>query len=178
MKMRCVVTGHAGQGRSVFTADEPLDPLTISLAPGIEFYRIWGADQIPAVPNQASVPDSAAFFPAEGGFRVHVTTFPVEPAAPPSNLDMSSAVSEAEQKLPGLLGHMEPDNPGMHTTRSVDVDIVLSGELVLELDDGVETLLRTGDIVVQNGTRHRWHNRGRVPATLVAFLVGAGGREG
>jgi quercetin dioxygenase-like cupin family protein len=108
---------------------------------------------------------------------VHMTTFPVDPAAPPADLDISAAVNEAEQKLPGLLGHMEPDNPGMHTTRSVDVDIVLSGELVLELDDGAETLLRTGDIVVQNGTRHRWHNRGRVPATLVAFLVGTGGQH-
>jgi quercetin dioxygenase-like cupin family protein len=85
---------------------------------------------------------------------------------------MSAAVNEAEQKLPALLGHMEPDNPGMRTTRSVDVDIVLSGELVLELDNGAETLLRTGDFVVQNGTRHRWHNRGPVPATLLAFLVG------
>jgi hypothetical protein len=54
-------------------------------------------------------------------------------------------VAEAERKVPGMLAHMELENPGMHTTKSVDVDIVLSGEVVLELDDGVETLLRTGD---------------------------------
>jgi mannose-6-phosphate isomerase-like protein (cupin superfamily) len=174
MKIRCVVTGHDDQGRSVFSADDDMDPLTVSLAPGIEFHRIWGADQVPTIPNQPSVPRSAAFFPPMGGFRVHVTTFPVEPAASPVNLDMSAAMNEAEEKLAGLLGHMEPDNPGMHTTASVDVDIVLSGELVLELDDGAETPLRTGDIVVQNGTRHRWHNRGPVPAQLAAFLVGAG----
>jgi mannose-6-phosphate isomerase-like protein (cupin superfamily) len=178
MKVRCVVTGHDDQGRSVFSADEQLDPIAVSLAPGIEFHRIWGADQIPTVPNQTSVPHSAAFFPPAGGFRVHMTTFPVDPAGPPADLDISAAINEAEQKLPGLLGHMELGNPGMHTTRSVDVDIVLSGELVLELDDGAETLLRTGDIVVQNGTRHRWHNRGRVPGTLVAFLVGTGGQRG
>jgi quercetin dioxygenase-like cupin family protein len=32
---------------------------------------------------------------------------------------------------------------------------VLEGEIVLELDDGRETTLRTGDTAVQNGTRQR-----------------------
>ena len=42
----------------------------------------------------------------------------------------------------------------------------------LELDDG-ETILQTGDSVVQNGTRHRWSNRGQAPATLAIVLLGA-----
>ena len=46
---------------------------------------------------------------------------------------------------------MEPDNPGMHTTDTIDFEVVLSGEVVLELDDGAETVLRPGDTVVQNG---------------------------
>jgi quercetin dioxygenase-like cupin family protein len=86
---------------------------------------------------------------------------------------MATVTAEAERKVPGMLAHMEPENPGMHTTNSVDVDIVLAGEIVLELDDGVEAVMRTGDMVVQNGTRHRWHNRGSIPAVLAAFLVGA-----
>jgi hypothetical protein len=102
-----------------------------------------------------------------------VVSFPIEPAAPPVDLDMTAAVAEAEEKVPGLLAHMEPENPGMHTTNSVDVDIVVSGEVVLELDDAAETVLRAGDFVVQNGTRHRWHNRGHAPAVLASFNVGA-----
>jgi quercetin dioxygenase-like cupin family protein len=43
----------------------------------------------------------------------------------------------------------------MHTTDTVDMEFVISGEIVLELDDGVETTLRAGDVNIQNGTRHR-----------------------
>ena len=32
--------------------------------------------------------------------------------------------------------------------------------------------LRPGDTVVQNGTRHAWHNRGTVPARLAVFFPG------
>ena len=41
-----------------------------------------------------------------------------------------------------MLETNEFDNPGMHTTNTVDMEIVISGEIVLELDDGVETTLR------------------------------------
>jgi uncharacterized cupin superfamily protein len=47
---------------------------------------------------------------------------------------------------------LEPENPGMHTTDTVDFDVVMSGEVYLELDDGSEVLLKAGDCVVQNGT--------------------------
>jgi mannose-6-phosphate isomerase-like protein (cupin superfamily) len=50
---------------------------------------------------------------------------------------------------------------------------VLSGEVVCELDDGAEVTLRAGDTFVQNGTRHRWINRGSVPAVLFVALIGA-----
>ena len=49
---------------------------------------------------------------------------------------------------------------------------MLSGEVVLELDNGVERTLHTGDVNIQNGTRHRWHNRGGVPAVLAVAMVG------
>jgi quercetin dioxygenase-like cupin family protein len=67
----------------------------------------------------------------------------------------------------------ELDQPGMHTTDTVDMEIVISGEIILELDDGVETTLRAGDVNIQNGTRHRWHNRGSEPAVLAVAMVGA-----
>ena len=86
---------------------------------------------------------------------------------------MPTAFAEMEEKLPGLAGHMEPDAPGMHTTATIDFEVVLDGEVWLELDDGVEVHLKPGDCVVQNGTRHAWRNRGSVPARLAVFIVGA-----
>ena len=91
----------------------------------------------------------------------------------PADLDLQAAQAELEEKLPGVLAYLEPDDPGMHTTDTIDFEVVLSGELILELDDGVETVLRPGDTVVQNGTRHRWANRGTEPVVMAVFMVGA-----
>jgi quercetin dioxygenase-like cupin family protein len=77
------------------------------------------------------------------------------------------------ERLPGLLDAMEPDHPGMHTTDTIDFDIVLSGDVWLELDDGAEVKLSTGDCVIQNGTRHAWHNRSNAPTTMASALIGA-----
>jgi uncharacterized cupin superfamily protein len=46
----------------------------------------------------------------------------------------------------GVAELLEPDNPGMHTTNSVDYLVVLDGDLWLELDDGQLTRLGPGDI--------------------------------
>ena len=88
-------------------------------------------------------------------------------------LDFQRALAEMEQKLPGLAGHLEVDNPGMHTTNTIDFEYVISGEVWLELDDGKEIHLRAGDTVVQNGTRHAWRNKRSEPCSLVVCLIGA-----
>ena len=61
----------------------------------------------------------------------------------------------------------------MHASDTVDWDLVISGEVWLELDDGKEVLLRAGDCVIQNGTRHAWHNRSSEPCVLAVAIVGA-----
>ena len=49
-----------------------------------------------------------------------------------------------------------PDENGWHTTATIDIDVVLSGRVRLELPDGVSTELSVGDVVIQRGTEHRW----------------------
>jgi quercetin dioxygenase-like cupin family protein len=61
----------------------------------------------------------------------------------------------------------------MHTTDTVDYVVVLSGETWLELDNGERVLVRAGETVVQNGTRHAWHNAGEAPCVMAVALVGA-----
>ena len=61
----------------------------------------------------------------------------------------------------------------MHTTDTVDFELILEGEVWLELDDGVEVHLKPGDTVVQNGTRHAWRNKSSEPCTVAYALVGA-----
>ena len=86
---------------------------------------------------------------------------------------LPAAFAEIQSKLPGMAEVLEPMHPGMHTTDTVDFDVVLSGEVYLELDDGAELLLKTGDCVVQNGTRHAWHNRSSKPCVIAVTLIGA-----
>ena len=69
--------------------------------------------------------------------------------------------------------HLELDDPGMHTTATIDFGVVLSGTAMLELDDGAKVTLGVGDTYVQNGTRHRWSNTGDQPAVLAVALIGA-----
>ena len=61
----------------------------------------------------------------------------------------------------------------MHTTVTIDFEYVVSGRVVLELDDGASVELGPGGTVVQNGTRHAWRNPFDETATLVAALIGA-----
>jgi len=60
----------------------------------------------------------------------------------------------------------------MHRTDSIDYAIVLSGEIWALMDEG-ETLLRTGDVLVQRGTSHAWSNRTEEPARVAFVLIGA-----
>lgn len=49
---------------------------------------------------------------------------------------------------------------------------MLSGRLVLELDDGATTEVGPGDAVIQNATRHAWRNPFDQPATFHAVSIG------
>jgi mannose-6-phosphate isomerase-like protein (cupin superfamily) len=174
MDVRRVVTGHDADGKAVFVSDERVAPVRPTLLPGSEFHRLWGGDEPSRFPDRGSMPEHGSYFPPVGGFRFGFFTLPPdEGRGVPEDLDISAALAELDELLPGLAGHMEPDDPGMHTTATVDFEVVLSGEVGLELDDGATVRLGPGDTVVQNGTRHRWSNPGSEPAVLALFIVGA-----
>ena len=139
---RRVVTGHDERGVSVFASDGPV-PVVRTAPDGALFYEIWGTDAAPA-PIGADAPDPTAgplsVPPAPNGTKIRINELP-----------------------PGVVSPM-------HRTQSVDYGIVLSGEVVLVLEDS-ETVLRAGDVVVQRGTNHRWENRSGQTARMAFILV-------
>ncbi len=173
MKIRRVVTGHTPNGKATVASDTVVDAITIGMLPGAEFHRLWGADQAPTFPDAGSPRPAPAYFPPVGGFRFGVFTLGPDSVTMPKDLDMQLAMAEIEDKLPGLASHLEADNPGMHTSDTIDFEYVLTGEVWLELDDGQEVHLRAGDTLVQNGTRHAWRNKSSEPCCVVFFLIGA-----
>jgi mannose-6-phosphate isomerase-like protein (cupin superfamily) len=158
MRIRQVVTGHDAAGRAVFVRDEQVDAMPI---PGLgELAFLWSADEPATYPNAGDNPAAPGIFPPVGGIRFTIATYSPE-------LDVVAPEATPEM-------HMEDgDEPGMHRTDTTDFGVLLSGNVVVEVDDGAELLLSPGDVVVQNGTRHRWRVVGDVPATMAAFMIGA-----
>jgi mannose-6-phosphate isomerase-like protein (cupin superfamily) len=173
MDVRRVVTGHDATGKSVFVSDEAVPPIQPMLMPSAEFHRLWGGDTTSVFPGDGSVPDHHTYFPPVGGFRFGLFSLPPAGAEAPQDLDMGLALFDMEQGMPGMMRYMDMTDPGMHTTDTIDFEIVLEGTVVLELDDGASVTLQPGDTVVQNGTRHRWSNPGKTTARLVVFMCGA-----
>ena len=158
--MRRVVTGHDEQGRSVVVADGELDSFPTGEGGNLA-WTVWGRDDTAHYPDGGEQPSADAVFPPVGGCRVTMVRL-----VPGATKEFDAFVAS------GLPEFADPARPGMHRTASLDYDIVLEGTIGLELD-GQEVLLRPGDIVVQNGTRHRWHNRGSEPATMAVIEIGA-----
>ncbi len=107
------------------------------------FNYLWRTDHIPTFPDDGAPSPAPDFFPPLYGIRFGIFTLPPDTTA------------------------------GMHISDTIDFEYIISGEMWLELDDGVEILLKPGDTVVQNGTIHAWHNRGSEPCRLVYWMTGA-----
>jgi mannose-6-phosphate isomerase-like protein (cupin superfamily) len=116
-------------------------------------------------------PDSVV--PGPGGTSLHIVTFPPSSVFKDPSFDGKAAQKEALGRLRGLADHFEEQDRAMHKTNTVDYSVVFEGEIWLELDEGKTVHLKKGDVVVQNGTRHAWRNKGTAPATMLFFLNGA-----
>jgi mannose-6-phosphate isomerase-like protein (cupin superfamily) len=174
MDVRRVVTGHDAEGRAVFVSDELVAPVAPALNPGTEFHLLWGADGKSSFPDDGSKPRTELYFPPLDGFRFAFFTIPPNrDAGRAPGIDMVVAQEEFQSKLPGLAEYLEVEHPGMHTTATIDFGVVIAGEAILELDNKKKVTLRPGDTYVQNGTRHRWSNKGEVPCVIAVVLIGA-----
>lgn len=146
MTIRRVVTGHSTTGRSVFLSDELVDPRVLDDGTLVDL--LWASDSEAVVPNDGTIDEVESWTPAPGGIRVF--RWVQQPS-----VDFSR------------------EGVGCVETNTIDVNLVLSGEVWLQLDDDVVTHLAAGDVVVQNGVRPRWENRSHEPATVVCMSVGA-----
>jgi mannose-6-phosphate isomerase-like protein (cupin superfamily) len=170
---RRIVTENAN-GKSVVQNDEEMPAYRFKTVPGYEHTLIWVN---PATPNLSKqqrfdrYPDSVV--PGPGGTSLHFVTFPPASVFADPSFDGEAARDEALIRLRGLADHFEKEDPAMHKTNTVDYAVVYDGEIWLELDNSETLHLKRGDVVVQNGTRHAWRNKGTQPVTMLFFLNGA-----
>jgi quercetin dioxygenase-like cupin family protein len=136
---------------------------------------LWATAASPELPFHLDAEPQAGVrvLPEPSETRLMIVRFPPDTIFADPRFDGEIYAGEAGAHLPGLIDAFEPDGSGFHTTPSVDYDVVLEGEICLELDDGAETLLRRGDVVIQGGTRHAWRNRSNADAVMMFVLIGA-----
>ena len=146
--------------------------------PGYEHTLIWVNPATPDLRKEQSFDGyPVSVVPGPGGTSLHFVTFPPGSVFADPSFDATAAQEEALVRLRGLADHFEKEDPGMHKTNTVDYSVVYDGEMWLELDDGEILHLKRGDVVVQNGTRHAWRNKGTKPVTMLFFLNGASERQ-
>ena len=156
--VRRVETGHDEAGRAVFVSDG--EPPKTAGGSGAGVSEVFSLDAPPTSAASGGDPPDPSFFlePPPGGLTVRVIKLP--PPEPDTDVE--------DQWL--RVAIEDPEKPGWHTTATLDVEVILEGEIVLELDDG-EHHLRAGDAVVQQGTAHRWRVVGDGPCTYLAMML-------
>jgi mannose-6-phosphate isomerase-like protein (cupin superfamily) len=170
---RRVVTAEV-QGKSVIQSDELLQSYNFETVPGYIHRLVWANPSTPDLSQQQRMdryPESVV--PGPGGTSLHIVTFPPSSVFEDPSFDGKAAHKEALSRLRGLADHFEEEDRAMHKTNTVDYAVVFEGEMWLELDEGKTVHLNKGDVVVQNGTRHAWRNKGTAPVTMLFFLSGA-----
>ncbi len=140
--MRRIVTGHDANGQSYVVSDERVTGGTFP-----NLFKTTGDD--PFGPGPESSPrelrptDSQRLEPEVGGANFVFVTLP--PTPPDAEL-------------------------GWHRTETVDINMLLGGELILVLDTEERTL-HPGDVVIQRNTMHAWKNPTSEPVYWAAVLV-------
>ena len=173
--MRRVVTGEDEQGRSAVVHDgEP--PHSVSLdSTGFGEHAVWHVDLPPRDVYAGGDPSGDVFqFPPPAGSATFMRAV-IPPKGTP--VDEEALLPEARAKFPGLLEVSDPARgPGMHRTETIDLLVVVSGEVDLVLE--TETVrLRAGECIVQRGTWHSWENPGVEPCVIVGLMVATAGSQ-
>ena len=162
--VRRIVTGHKN-GKSVIVDDSELRAQPFL---GFELNELWETIGIPTIPAEEEDyrKQLSLKMPDPGAIRVRLAL--LQPDEEFFRTYREKGIDPAEEWRNAF-----GDDFRMHTTDTVDCGVILSGELCMELDDGVEVLLKPGDVVVNCGTRHAWRNRGTQNCIAVFVCIGA-----
>ncbi|KAN0104826.1 hypothetical protein V8E51_010571 [Hyaloscypha variabilis] len=127
---RLIATTHAADGTSIFSADREI-PLFRPFGPAGSSFAVFDRRGTVPVNNQEVV----------GEFPETI------PRCPPGGVIFCITNIAGNFTVP------------MHRTLSMDYAVVLSGEIVLRLDNGDERTVRAGEFIIQGGVNHQWINR-------------------
>jgi hypothetical protein len=135
---------------------------------------LWKTRETPAdntIPGDRSLDGGPTRSPFPGGMLVRAVEFLPDPdpeIAQQVFAEMNDMVGQTQQ-----IGDKDrPRHPSMHRTDTLDVVIVIRGEVYLLLDED-EILLKATDTAIIQGVHHGWSNRGDEPCLVVGAMIDA-----
>ena len=146
---RLFIAGHDDKGDSIWASAKELD--LAPLAEGIKTQPLWQISKVPVPMDEDGSVTPRTLWPANGlNFRYVIF--------PPQSRKASSAG--------------DAPRAGVHETDTVDLIVMVAGELCVGLEGTKkEVALRSGDILIQRGTTHYWHNKSKSPAIFAVVIV-------
>ncbi|MBV9944245.1 MAG: cupin domain-containing protein [Solirubrobacterales bacterium] len=151
LRIRRIITGHNATGEAVVAADEHIARSSLAEDAGRTdaiFFSLWATHEMPVdLGDEATTRQRAA---------------------------MATTIVGSGSGSVLRIGVLAPGTRSpMHRTESLDYGICLEGECDMELDGGDTVTVRAGDVVIQRGTNHVWHNRSDAPCRFAWILLDA-----
>lgn len=170
MKIQRIITAEGQSG--VATRIDSIDTAAVQY-----LSNIWGFDQIPELPltpeQVLGEYQKKGVFGPLGGVRVHLVVSKPETGQGPSLAQRAAALDLGTGG--GMVRGKEGD--GIHRTDTIDLIVVMEGETNIGYpgEDGQvhEVTIKTGDVVVHNGTFHNWHNRSAKDCVMLFVVIAA-----
>jgi len=154
VRYRRIVTGNAADGKSVILSDEICQNIKAIMGVGtFATTELWKVDETPVnFTKEADDPaaESVSVAPPLNGNVFRIVEYP------PDREWQKSASFDVMT----------------HATPSIDYAFVIDGEIYAIVDKG-ETLMKSGDVLIQRGTSHAWSNRSDKPCRVLFAMIGA-----
>lgn len=174
MNTRRVVVGNDEGGRTTILSDGSAPAhYEFEHLPGQELTQLWFTSGPPmdTPPEHEPTAIPGPLIPTSGGVTAVIMQIAPESVAQSPTFDGRAAGKEYATVAVDIAGATDPDYPHLHRHRTLDIAVVLEGEIFLEVDDGQEVLLKPGDTLIQLVSRHTWHNRTAQPARIMTTSV-------
>lgn len=167
---RRIVTIDTDEGSSILVSDGPAPDVRFDPArPGFASSRLWVTDSHPAKIVKETLDAPHTIEPPQCGSICRVVTFPPDAG-------WAGKVGEREVRAyfqamgsPGASTYSpQARHPYMQKSRSLDMCLVIEGEVTLVLDRQ-ETTLKAKDAAILRGANHAFSNRTNNPAVVAIF---------
>lgn len=134
-------------------------PATMYVPGAIDGAFYWAVEDGHSIDKFGRAADKMAVA-GPNGSTFGVMCFPANSAG---KLDLHDSDSGAE---------VHGDDAAMHATDTIDYEIILSGQVDIELPGGKMRTLKPGDLLVMAGVPHAWKNRYDEDCLYIAVTIG------